>query len=248
MKGVAPHVGFYALLATHRPAVICDVGSLDGQQALRFKRICPKADVIAFEANPSSCEHIRQNVQGSGVVVEHLAASNKQGRVDFHAVQERPEVSSLLDRTDDLATTTAPVDAVRLDQYLETRAGPVALWIDVEGAADEALEGASGLRDRIVAVHIELETRTHLWTGQPSATAALERLRSWGLELAGRSAVVDGVQYDYLLVRPDGLGTRVALLAASADTLSRRLLPNRPWPLRVAVATGLLAALVWLMR
>jgi hypothetical protein len=60
--------------------------------------------------------------------------------------------------------------------------------------------------------------------------------------------VVDGVQYDYLLVRPDGLGTRVALLAASADTLSRRLLPNRPWPLRVAVATGLLAALVWLMR
>ena len=91
MKGVAPHVGFYALLATHRPAVICDVGSLDGQQALRFKRICPKADVIAFEANPSSCEHIRQNVQGSGVVVEHLAASNKQGRVDFHAVQERPE-------------------------------------------------------------------------------------------------------------------------------------------------------------
>jgi FkbM family methyltransferase len=156
---VAPHIGFYALLAAHRPAAICDVGSFDGQQALRCKRICPHAKVIAFEANPPNCERVRENVGRAEVVVEHLAASDQAGSAGFHSVEAEPWQSSLLDHRGDQVVATTPVEAVRLDEYLADTEGPVVLWIDVEGAAMQVLEGAAGIRESIVAIHVELETR-----------------------------------------------------------------------------------------
>lgn len=253
---VPPHVGFYSLLIAYRPAVICDVGSLDGQQALRFKRICPKATVVAFEANPFSCEQIRRNVeiQKSGVIVEHLAASDKAGPVDFHAVEGVPEQSSLRERVSGnfahFPRTTTTVDAVRLDDYVGVPTGSVALWIDVEGAAAEALEGATGLAEHVIAVHVEAETQ-EIWAGQSTASSVLRRLRDWGLEPVARAPVVCGFQYDYLLIRADArrdFKARAALGAASLDGLSRRLLPGHGWKARATVALVGVASVAGLLR
>src|SRR5688572_12876775 len=43
---------FTALLRPLRIDVVCDIGSLNGADALRFRRALPKADIMAFEANP----------------------------------------------------------------------------------------------------------------------------------------------------------------------------------------------------
>ena len=68
--------------------------------------------------NPTSYARIRHNeaIREAGVVVEHLAASDEAGRVAFNTVEAEPWQSSLLDRLDDDAVTTATVDAVRLDE------------------------------------------------------------------------------------------------------------------------------------
>jgi FkbM family methyltransferase len=166
---------------------------------LRFKRICPNATVVAFEANLASCARIRQNaaVRRAGVVVEHVAASNNAGRVAFNAMKDRPQQSSLLERLHDDAVTTTTMDAVRLDDYLAATAGDVALWVDVEGAADQVLDGATGLRDRIVAIHVEVEGRGYIWSEQPNAAAVLERLLEWGFEPIGSAPVqAKRVQHD----------------------------------------------------
>src|SRR6202035_3031887 len=47
---------FYGFVSATRPNIICDVGSYNGDEAIRFKRLSPKSRVYAFEAN-------RQNVE-----------------------------------------------------------------------------------------------------------------------------------------------------------------------------------------
>ena len=50
---------FLKLLATLEVNVVCDVGSLNGADALRFRAMRPGADVYAFEANPHNERRMR---------------------------------------------------------------------------------------------------------------------------------------------------------------------------------------------
>ena len=93
-------------------------------------------------------------------------------------------ISSIRERAPDTsyASKPVPVRAVRLDSFLtDVLAGPastIALWIDVEGAAYEVLEGIDGIRDRVCLVHVEVETRA-FWQGQrlwPDIEALMGRL------------------------------------------------------------------------
>ena len=93
-------------------------------------------------------------------------------------------ISSIRERTPDNRFASRPVSvrAVRLDSFLtDVLAGPartIALWIDVEGAAYEVLEGIDRIRDRVCLVHVEVETRA-FWQGQrlwPDIDALMRQL------------------------------------------------------------------------
>ncbi len=43
---------FNLLLRYVKPDAVCDIGSMDGSDATRFKKILPGSQVILFEANP----------------------------------------------------------------------------------------------------------------------------------------------------------------------------------------------------
>jgi precorrin-6B methylase 2 len=45
---------FHALLWLLDPDVILDVGSMDGSDSKKFKRLTQNAEVVAFEANPDN--------------------------------------------------------------------------------------------------------------------------------------------------------------------------------------------------
>jgi FkbM family methyltransferase len=231
-----PHVGFYALLAMYQPAVICDIGSLDGTQALRFKRLCPRSTVVAFEANPRN--HAAMSRDGAlnraGIVVEHKAVTAETARVRFNVVDvpaDAPWVrgtSSLRARSDagrELTSRAAIVDGVRLDDYLSSVAGSIALWIDVEGAAADVLRGAEGIMNRVQMVHVEAELEP-IWIGQATAPELLRALIAMGFEEVARGhedsagvAAENAVQYNYLMARRSRRA-RVALgLARGADRL-----------------------------
>ena len=52
---------FSRLLRTFQIDTVCDVGSMDGSDALRVRRALPAAEVIALEPNPRNFELMSMN-------------------------------------------------------------------------------------------------------------------------------------------------------------------------------------------
>lgn len=218
---------FHGLISTLRPALIADVGSCDGQQARRFKRQRPNARVVAFEANPRNFERMASDRRNRelGVEVLNRAAADRPGEATFFILEERDDMpwatgaSSLQQRVPDstqgLSETPVTVETVRLDEYFIDCPGPIALWIDVEGAADRVVEGMTGIADRVCAVHIELETGTNLWQGQPAEADVVARLESLGFRVLGSDQDWPG-QRNVVLVRKDQTAAQRANTAAAA--------------------------------
>lgn len=238
---------FHALLTALRPQIICDVGSCDGAQAARFKRQRPGARVLAFEANPRNYDRIVKNpaIRRLGIEVLPLAVSDRSGTATFHVLEEREDVpwtvgaSSLSKRTPDashgLVETAVEVQTVRLDEQLAQSSGAVALWVDVEGAADLVVEGMSGIADRVVVIHIEVEAHAGIWERQADADRVLERLRGLGFRALGSDQDWSG-QRNVVLVRADQpphvrWATSVAILVARSYNRLKatRLVPGTSW-------------------
>jgi precorrin-6B methylase 2 len=58
---------FERLLPLLDADLVCDVGSMDGAETLRFARAVPQASVFAFEANPDrrvECALLRAGLRG----------------------------------------------------------------------------------------------------------------------------------------------------------------------------------------
>ena len=62
---------------------------------------------------------------------------------------------------------------------LAAEAGPIALWIDVEGAGFEVIEGIAGLRERVCAINLEIETQS-FWQQQRLGADVVAALRELG--------------------------------------------------------------------
>jgi FkbM family methyltransferase len=167
---------FRALSNVFRASLVLDVGSYDGTNALRFCR--HERRVVALEANPANAGLLASNpaVTSAGIDVRHCAAWKEDGTVSFNVV-EVPEpddwhrkISSTRPRNDSgFPTKEVTVEARRLDTFVaELDAGPpesIALWIDVEGAAYEVLQGIEQIAERVCAIHVEVELQ-QFWEAQ----------------------------------------------------------------------------------
>jgi FkbM family methyltransferase len=179
-------------LAKHFGAeVICDVGAFDCFHSKRFR--ATGAKVIALEANPVNFDVLARDASlaAAGIELFNYAAWNRDEEVTFNVVDAtardaewRKMISSIRERTPDNRFASEPVRvrAVRLDSFLtDVLAAPartIALWIDVEGAGYEVLEGMDRIRDRVCLVHVEVETRA-FWQGQrlwPDVEAMMRQL------------------------------------------------------------------------
>lgn len=196
--------------------VICDVGAFDCFHSKRFKATVSK--VIALEANPVNFDVLARDASlaAAGIDLFNYAAWNRDEELTFNVVDAtardaewRNMISSIRERTPDNRFASRPVRVrgVRLDTFLtDVLAGPartIALWIDVEGAAYEVLEGIDGIRDRVCLVHVEVETRA-FWEGQrlwPDVDALMGRL---GFTPVARRP--GGEQFDVLFVNDRWLG------------------------------------------
>jgi FkbM family methyltransferase len=170
---------FLRLLDTLSIDLVCDVGSMNGADALAFRRARPRARVVAFEPNPHNLEAMRADTRLPLACIELLpfAASDTDGVAPFHLVDadyrqshHRRGMSSLHERAEPrLRAGTVPVETRRLDSCLAPPDGGqrrIALWVDVEGKAFEALDGARGLWPEIQLLHVEVETRACIAPGQ----------------------------------------------------------------------------------
>jgi FkbM family methyltransferase len=226
MKPPVPQAGFCALLGLYQPAVVCDIGSLNGHQAIGFKRVCPDAEVIAFEANPRNYEAMLadERIRDAGVSVVNLAVSDHSGPVEFNVVEvpeDRPwasGTSSLMERRSEhaLDSVKVSVEATRLDEYLGDREGSVALWIDVEGALDRVIAGLDGIADRVVLIHLEAED-IPVWEGQ-ATWSEVEQQLARDFEVVGSLRESDS-QRNHLLLRRGATRQRSVRLVLSLTRL-----------------------------
>jgi 2-O-methyltransferase len=191
-------VNTHRLFATLLPCLevdsICDVGSMDGADALRFAAVNPHATVYAFEPNPhnlclmqSRQDYFRQH----NIQLVSLAASDHDGVAEFFLVAAdysrgdvRRGMSSLHRRVAGEWTSAAavPVRTTRLDTFIAASCAPgarLALWIDTEGAAYEVIAGLTRTAHQVQLLHVEVETVPCIGAGQrlyPEVRALLQRL------------------------------------------------------------------------
>jgi FkbM family methyltransferase len=122
--------------ATPRPLII-DGGANIGLATLFFKRIYPQSRVIAFEADPSIFELLKQNI-GSfhlpNVQLVNAALWNSDTSLSFTA--ERGASGHIATFTD--TGDSVPVSAVRLRSWLHEKID--FLKLDIEGAEYEVLD------------------------------------------------------------------------------------------------------------
>ncbi|MEM1245762.1 MAG: FkbM family methyltransferase [Acidobacteriota bacterium] len=190
---------FLALLKRTRCQTVCDVGSMDGAESLDFARALPDASVLALEANRENYDRMMSDARlvAAGVEVLHKAASEANGEAEFHVADvdysstdaNRGESSLLSGYSKTKRVDT--VETVRLDALLADAAAPIALWIDVEGADHQVVEGLEGIKDKVSLIHIELDLVPY-WPEEVPGDQTRALLKDFGFQEIASQFYPDG--------------------------------------------------------
>ncbi len=152
--------------------IFYDIGANIGFYSLLAARIVgPQGAVVAFEADPEVAERLREHAERnhfSTISVEQKAVWSETGTVSF--ARSDPRVSpdrGLGHVVASGAPSTAQVQAVSLDDFVQSTSPPGFLKCDVEGAEVEVFRGAGRLlrvnRPTILCeMHSEQNRRTLL--------------------------------------------------------------------------------------
>ena len=212
---------FQLLVKYLRPELIGDIGTLDASHALELRKISRQARIIAFEANPHNYRKIVNagKADKANIEVLHKAVSNASGQLRFH-VQKYSDseqdqwmagTSSILQRSEQVGETEeVSVEAIRLDDYLDDALGnapSIALWIDVEGAGYEVLEGIKSISKAIMFLQVEVET-VEVWQGQKLKKDVQALMAAYGFVEIGRGKHEN--QHDLVFVNRDYLNDHKA--------------------------------------
>jgi len=221
---------FERLLPHVAPGVICDVGSMNGADAMRCARAVPAARVFAFEPNPYNLAPMLADakLRELGVAVVGQAVAEQERVAPFHVLRAdystpnhqrgRSSMYPAVVAAEHLEVVEVP--AVRLDAFLAIRMDAdarLAFWVDAEGMAFEALASASGVRANLDLVHVEVERVPCMNPAQKLYADVKHLLESWGLEEIASDGSAHFKQFNVVYVRAGlgrGLALRIALFKA----------------------------------
>jgi FkbM family methyltransferase len=206
-------------LRTFDIATVCDVGSMDGYDALRFRRALPAAHIIALEPNPRNFALMQadERLQRHRIRILPIAASDRDSEAPFFVVDAeyvakrnfaRRGMSSLHRRADGTQIKEiVRVPIMRLDSLLdgERGVGPLALWVDTEGMAFETIAGAAGILGRTVLIHVEVETVPCIGANQRLFSDVERELADSGFALLATDRAVTTPQLNALFVGAEAL-------------------------------------------
>lgn len=224
---------FHSTLAYLKPDCVLDVGSRDGTDALTFRKILPHASITAFEANPALYAKMANDstLRSNEIEVRNVAVADKVGTFTFRVHDPDRGIGSLRSPLGRPTYDEYSVEACRIDEIIAAgQYQKIALWVDTEGTAFEVLEGASGLMDQIVSVHVEVEF-WQLWSNQKIESDTRNKLESAGLVHIGGKSYARAAQADQVYVRKDYLTALTpsiiklflySTLAGWSDTLNIR--------------------------
>jgi FkbM family methyltransferase len=201
---------FHALLWMLKPDLVLEIGSMDGSDSKRFRKLLPRTEIVAFEGNPYNHRAMLEDreIKRERIRVVNSLVSDTEEKRSFFV--QRPVAgaghfnkgtSSLTHRHEEGVTTEeVRLDAVRIDSFLSREyptAARVAVWVDVEGHTYTVIEGMRGARDRVKVMHVEVET-SEIWPGQKIEADVLHLAADMDFIPVARGA--NSVQRDVILV------------------------------------------------
>lgn len=191
---------FLNLLKMFKPGLILDVGSMDGADSMRFRRMSPQSKIIAFEANPYNFSKMQSNPRLKEMSIEarNQLVSSKAEKGKFYI--SKGAVAGTNSGNMGTSSSMKPVNSsdvaeeievgtTRLDEVIASEASPaewVAMWIDVEGAGYEVLSSVVGRKQQIALLHIEVEL-AEFWVGQKLKNDVVKLAHELGLVLMAQS-------------------------------------------------------------
>ncbi len=169
---------------TAEPYII-DGGSNIGLSVIYFKKIFPKAKVVAFEPDKNLFSVLTQNMRSLGlndVVAHECALWSEDTRLDFMA---EGSDSGRIDESNS-SNDVIKVKALRLKSFLDRKVD--FLKLDIEGAEFRVLEDCRDVLKNVEKLFVEY----HSFENQPQTIdKLLEILLSAGFRLSG-SPIGDG--------------------------------------------------------
>ena len=182
-----------------KPELICDIGTMDASHSILLRKISSSARIIAFEANPYNYQDIINKgiPESYNIEIIHKAVTNNSGQLVFQVQKYsnssedswKAGTSSILQRNQNVGDTEeVEVESTRLDDFLtktQNSSSSIALWIDVEGAGYEVLEGIKAVAKDITFLQIEVETK-EVWKDQKLKADVQKLLSNSGLVEVGR--------------------------------------------------------------
>jgi FkbM family methyltransferase len=212
------------LLATAERPMIFDIGACEGEDSIRLSRAFPSAKIHAFEPVASNVEKIRANFARYAPQLSEphpIALGDFDGTGRLHLSSGHPEgiprdagwdfgnkSSSLLPPSPLMRShhpwlrfeSQVTVRVERLDTFCrrEGISGVDFVYLDVQGAELQVLEGAGSLLQSIRAVWLEVEA-VELYAGQPLAPEVDAFMKANGFVLL--MDTVEAVSGDRLYVR-----------------------------------------------
>ncbi|MFN4058378.1 MAG: FkbM family methyltransferase [Roseinatronobacter sp.] len=207
---------FFNLARALGSDVFAEAGAMDARYSVRARKVLPKAQIIAFEANPHNHAAFSVTPEMADARVDYrlTALSDHDGPQRFKVLvwengRERRKVSgrsSLMEREAGRAARYEEVEVpgTTLDTALGPLPGRVALKVDVEGAAEPVLRGAAQTLARTDLVVIEVETRA-FWQGQWLHLDVCAHLMAAGLIPVARDFEFPN-QFNLVFLSPRALG------------------------------------------
>ena len=215
------------------PLTIFDIGSCEGEDAIKYARLFPMARVYACEPLPENLRILQENLRRfapeASITVLPIALADRDGRASFHVSSGHPDGRARSEDWDygNKSSSLLPPDLhrevfpwVRFDRVIEVateRLERVAerldievidfIHLDVQGAELAVLEGAGPLLDRVRAIWMEVEA-IPLYRGQPLKPEIEAFMTGHGFRI--RKDTVGRVSGDQLYVaasRTDGRPT-----------------------------------------
>lgn len=215
---------FRRLFRPDEPLVIMDVGACEGEDSIRYARLCPRARVFAFEPLPLNQTAIAANFSRYAVPnaeLVPLALSAARGLATFHVSSGRPpelfagenwnygnKSSSLL-----APAKSGPMHGwIEFKEEIQVPTGTLDefcaqrginhidfIQMDVQGAEQLVLAGATAMLPNITAIWLEVSAQ-ELYRGQALDLEIKRLMRGRGFALGYATYRGDGIEGDHLYV------------------------------------------------
>ena len=188
---------FHELIDQYSVNCLFELGAHRAATSKRFVNAKKGRKAIAVEANPFNCEKFKAKAVKSGVLYIHRALTAETGPVNFvlsDSDQDRKRghtktSNSILLNLDFDRTINVEVPGTTLDDLMQdtefTDYVPsfaderIALWVDVEGALSQLLEGAQDTLPKCLFALAELE-KVERFKGQKTAAYVAKQFENLG--------------------------------------------------------------------